>query len=63
MSTPVSEGLVALLGLLTVIAVLGLAWLIYLGRGGKPFAISIKGLGLSVDVRPSHNEQDRNKDV
>lgn len=59
MSTPISEGLVALLGLLTVIAILGLAWLVYLGKGGKPFAISIKGLGLSVDVRPSHTEQDK----
>ena len=58
MSTPVSEGLVALLCLLTVVAVLGLAWLVYLGRGGRPFAISIKGLGLSVDVRPSHKEKD-----
>lgn len=52
MSTPISEGLIALLGLLTVIAILGLAWLVYLGKGGKPFTISIKGLGLSVDVRP-----------
>lgn len=59
MSTPISEGLIALLGLLTVVAVLGLAWLVYLGKGGKPFAISIKGLGLSVDVRPSQKEQDK----
>lgn len=59
MSTPLSEGLVALLGLLTVIAVLGLAWLGYLGKGGRPFAISIKGLGLSVDVRPIDKEQDK----
>lgn len=61
MPAPISEGLIALLGLLTVIAVLGLAWLIYLGKGGKPFAISIKGLGLSVTVRPSQKEQ--HKDV
>lgn len=60
MSTPVSEGLVALLALLTVIAVLGLAWLVYLGKGGRPFAISIKGLGLSVQVRPNHKELDDN---
>ena len=59
MFTPVSEGLVAILALLTVIAVLGLAWLIYLGKGGKPFAISIKGLGLSVDVRPSRKGHDK----
>lgn len=56
----ISEGLIALLAVLAVIAVLGLAWLIYLGKGGKPFAISIKGLGLSVDVRPNHEEQDKN---
>lgn len=61
MSTPISEGLVALLGLLTVIAVLGLAWLVYLGKGGEPFTISIKGLGLSVDVRPIKERQ--GKDV
>lgn len=59
MSTPISEGLIALLGLLTVIVVLGLAWLVYLGKGGKPFAISIKGLGLSVDVRPSQKGHDK----
>lgn len=53
MSSPASEALVAFLALLAVVAVLGLAWLVYLGRGGKPFAISIKGLGLSVDVRPN----------
>lgn len=40
----------AFLALLTLIAVLGLAWLVYLGKGGKPFSISIKGLGLSVSV-------------
>lgn len=58
MSSPASEALVAFLALLAVVGVLGLAWLIYLGRGGKPFAISIKGLGLSVAVRPnSHNSQ------
>lgn len=60
MSTPVSEGLVALLALLTVIAVLGLAWLVYLGKGGRPFAISIKGLGLSVHVRPNQENRDEN---
>lgn len=59
MSTPISEGLIALLGLLTVVAILGLAWLVYLGKGGEPFAISIKGLGLSVYVRPSQKEQDK----
>lgn len=53
MSSPASEALIAFLALLSVIAVLGLAWLVYLGRGGKPFVISIKGLGLSVDVRPN----------
>ena len=59
MSTPVSEGLFALLALLTVIAVLGLAWLVYLGKGGRPFAISIRGLGLSVQVQPTYKEQDQ----
>lgn len=53
MSTPFSEGLVAFGALLAVVLVLGLAWLVYLGRGGKPFAISIRGLGLTVDVRPT----------
>lgn len=59
MSTPISESLAALLGLLAVITVLGLAWLVYLGRGGRPFAISIKGLGLSVNVYPDHKEKDK----
>lgn len=45
-----------MLALLTVILVLGLAWLVYLGRGGRPFAISIKGLGLSVKVQPNRKE-------
>lgn len=53
MSSPASEALLAFLALLAVVAVLGLAWLVYLGKGGKPFSISIKGLGLSVDVRPN----------
>lgn len=53
MSSPFSEGLLALGAFLVVILVLGLAWLVYLGRGGKPFAISVRGLGLSVDVRPT----------
>lgn len=57
MSSPASEALVAFLALLVVVGILGLAWLVYLGRGGKPFAISIKGLGLSVDVRPNFNNQ------
>lgn len=61
MSTPVSEGLFALLALLAMITVLGLAWLVYLGKGGKPFSISIRGLGLSVQVRPNRKEQ--NQDV
>lgn len=43
----------AFLALLTLIAVLGLAWLVYLGKGGKPFSISIRGLGLSVSVTES----------
>lgn len=60
MSTPVSESLIALLALLAVILVLGLAWLVYLGRGGRPFAISIKGLGLSVNVQPNHKEMENN---
>lgn len=55
-SSPASEALVAFLALLAVVGVLGLAWLVYLGRGGKPFAITIKGLGLSVDVRPNRQE-------
>lgn len=55
-SSPASEALVAFLALLAVVGVLGLAWLVYLGRGGKPFSITIKGLGLSVDVRPNRKE-------
>ena len=62
MSSPASEALIAFLALLAVIAVLGLAWLVYLGRGGKPFAISIKGLGLSVDVRPNSNRSGKQND-
>lgn len=58
MSTPATEGLIAILALLAVILVLGLAWLVYLGRGGRPFAISIKGLGLSVNVQPNKREME-----
>lgn len=57
MHTPWTEGLVAFLALLTLIAVLGLAWLVYLGKGGKPFSISIRGLGLSVSVTESGKEE------
>lgn len=57
MHTPWTEGLVAFLALLTLIAVLGLAWLVYLGKGGKPFSISIKGLGLSVSVTESERRK------
>lgn len=58
MQTPVTEGLVAFLALVTLIAVLGLAWLVYLGKGGKPFNIRIKGLGLLVSVSESGKEQE-----
>lgn len=58
MQTPFTEGLIAFLALLTLVAVLGLAWLAYLGRGGKPFAISVRGLGLSVEVRPTRTSQE-----
>lgn len=53
MQTPVTEGLLAFLALVTLIAVLGLAWLVYLGKGGKPFNIAIRGLGLSVTITES----------
>lgn len=62
MSTPASEALFAFLALLAVVAVLGLGWLVYLGRGGRPFAISIKGLGLSVDVRPNGKQLEKLND-
>lgn len=59
MSSPISEGFLAFAALLVVVLVLGLAWLVYLGRGGKPFSISIKGLGLSVEVRPNEKSNVR----
>lgn len=59
MSSPVSEGFLAFAALLVVVLVLGLAWLVYLGRGGKPFSISIRGLGLSVEVTPNEQRQIR----
>lgn len=52
MATPFTEGLLAICALLVVVLLLGLAWLFYLGKGGKPFYVSVKGLGISVDVKP-----------
>lgn len=59
--SPVSEGLLAFIALLAVIMILGLAWLVYLGRGGKPFRVSIRGLGIRVNVSP--NPEDEKKDT
>lgn len=59
--SPVSEGLLAFIALLAVIMILGLAWLVYLGRGGKPFRVSIRGLGIRVNVSP--NSADHKEDA
>lgn len=50
MTSPVTEAvLLACVASITVV-VLGLGWLIYLGRGGRPFSIELRGLGMSLDI-------------
>lgn len=57
------EGLASLVGLAIIVGgfvVLGVAWLVYLGRGGKPVHVAFEGLGIKVDIaRPSGSEQEQ----
>lgn len=55
MSSPLTEAVVLALIIAATLMVLGVGWLVYLAKGGKPFSISVRGLGLSVEI--GHNSQ------
>lgn len=52
-----SESLLMVVSCVVGVVVLGIAWLFYLGNGGKPVRITVKGLGIELDIaRPiDHN--------
>lgn len=53
------ESIATLLVLMTGLVVLGVAWLIYLGTGGKPVRVTFEGFGIKVDIaRPGVNGSD-----
>lgn len=46
------------------IVVLGLAWLVYLSRGGKPVRITVRGLGIELDIaRPGDYSQINDEEI
>lgn len=45
--------------IVTGFVVLGVAWLIYLGNGGRPVHVAFRGLGIKVDIgRPTDDGAD-----
>lgn len=50
MSSPLTEAIVLALIAAATLMVLGVGWLVYLAKGGKPFTVSVRGLGLSVEI-------------
>lgn len=54
------ESLIALAFVVVGVVVLGIAWLVYLGNGGKPVRVTFKGMGIEVDIARPDDDQDQN---
>lgn len=50
MTTPITESVILAAIAAITLMVLGCGWLVYLARGGKPFAIELRGLGIEVNI-------------
>lgn len=60
MSESVTVALVVMIG----VVVLGIAWLCYLANGGKPVRITIKGMGIEVDIaRPGDSVTTKRNEI
>lgn len=51
--SPVTETVLLLAVICLTLVVLGLGWMVYLAKGGRPFDISFRGLGLSISINRS----------
>lgn len=46
----VSETVLLFALLCATVVILGVGWIVYLARGGRPFDVSFEGLGISIAV-------------
>lgn len=56
--SPVTETVLLAIIAAAVILVLGVGWLVYLGRGGRPLDLRISGFGIRVELNKSKENSD-----
>lgn len=57
--SPITETVLLALIAAFALIILGIGWLVYLCRGGKPFSISISGFGIAVDLNRKNGDRSR----
>lgn len=55
-TSPITETVLLAIVAASVILVLGVGWLIYLGRGGRPLDLRISGFGIRVELNKPKGE-------
>lgn len=56
--SPVTETVLLTVIAAAVILVLGVSWLVYLGRGGRPLDLRISGFGIRVELNKAKGDPD-----
>lgn len=59
-----SESFLMIVCCVVGVVILGMAWLFYLANGGKPVRITVKGLGIELDIaRPLDSQNVEHKET
>lgn len=57
--SPITEAVLLAVIAAAVILVLGVGWLVYLGRGGRPLDLRISGFGIRVELNKPEDDDER----
>lgn len=54
--SPITETVLLTVIAAAVVLILGVGWLVYLGRGGRPLDLRISGFGIRVELNKAKDE-------